>query len=79
LKLERNGGVRLAISNRNVPKILGSVLSVLADSNINVIDLLNKSRDEIAYNLIDVESAPDQAALDQMRAIEGVVNVRVIL
>lgn len=78
LKLERNGGIRLAISNKNVPKILGNVLSVLADSNINVIDLLNKSRDEIAYNLIDVESAPDDAALEKMRSLEGVINVRVI-
>ena len=78
LALERNSGVRLAITNRNVPKILGHITSILADENINVIDLLNKSRGDIAYNLIDVESEPDDAALAKMRGIEGVVNVRVI-
>ncbi|MCP3906776.1 MAG: phosphoglycerate dehydrogenase [Oceanicoccus sp.] len=81
LNLERTPGcesVRLSISNRNVPKILGSILSIFADENINVVDMLNKSRDEIAYNLIDVDAAPPENVLQQMRAIEGVVNVRLI-
>ena len=78
LILEPSEGVRLAISNENVPKILGSLLSILADENINVIDMLNKSRDEIAYNLIDVAQAPTEAVLQQMCDIEGVINVRVI-
>lgn len=77
LSLERSG-VRLAISNRNVPKILGNILSVLADENINVIDMLNKSRNDIAYNLIDVETYPEPAALDKMREVDGVINVRII-
>lgn len=76
--LERTSGYRLAISNRNVPKMLGHVLSVLADANINVIDMINKSRDEIAYNLIDIESAPEQSLLDSIAAIDGVVNVRLL-
>lgn len=80
LSLERAAGdsVRLSISNRNVPKILGSILSILADENINVIDMLNKSREDIAYNLIDVEAAPSDELLQKMRGIEGVVNVRLI-
>lgn len=80
LSLERalSNSVRVSISNRNVPKILGSILSILADENINVIDMLNKSRDDIAYNLIDVESAPGEDVLQKMRGIEGVVNVRLI-
>ncbi len=79
LSLERNGqGTRFSVSNRNVPKVLGHILSILADENINVIDMLNKSRDEIAYNLIDVEVVPSEQVLEKMRAIEGVVNVRLI-
>lgn len=80
LQLDRSGkgSVRLAITNRNVPKMLGQLLSVLADANINVIDMLNKSRDDVAYNLIDVASEPSPALLDQMRAVAGVVNVRLI-
>lgn len=78
LSLERNGGVRLAISNQNVPKILGNILTLLADENINVIDMLNKSREDIAYSLIDVEAAPCTQVLEKMLAVEGVVTVRVI-
>ncbi|MEH6582135.1 MAG: phosphoglycerate dehydrogenase [Halioglobus sp.] len=78
LQLDRMEGFRLSITNENVPKILGSILSILADDNINVIDMLNKSRDEIAYNLIDVASVPSSDLLDRMRALEGVINVRLI-
>lgn len=78
LQLDRNAGVRLAITNRNVPKMLGQLLSILADQNINVIDMLNKSRDDVAYNLIDVSSEPGDTVLEHMRAVAGVVNVRVI-
>ncbi|WP_372799361.1 phosphoglycerate dehydrogenase [Litorivivens sp.] len=78
LALERTGGTRIAISNSNVPKILGHVLSALADADLNVIDMLNKSRDDVAYNLIDVAAAPATAVIDRIRGIEGVINVRVI-
>jgi D-3-phosphoglycerate dehydrogenase len=71
-------GTRLAISNRNVPKILGQVLSVLADQNINVLDMLNKSRGEIAYNLIDLESKPTPAAIDAISAIDEVIQVTLL-
>jgi len=78
LMLEPSEGVRLAISNENVPKMLGNLLSILADENINVIDMLNKSRDDIAYNLIDVAEEPSESVLEKMRAVAGVINVRVI-
>jgi D-3-phosphoglycerate dehydrogenase len=78
LQLERVTGCRLSVTNENVPRILGSVLSILADQNINVIDMLNKSRDEVAYNLIDISSHAGDDVLAQMRAIEGVINVRLI-
>lgn len=78
LSLDRSGGVRLAITNRNVPKMLGQLLSVLADADINVIDMLNKSRDDVAYNLIDVATEPSAEFLQRMRAVSGVVNVRLI-
>lgn len=76
--LDRTNGYRLAIANRNVPKMLGQILSVIADSNNNVIDMINKSRDDIAYNLIDIAVKPDPATLDKIRAIEGIVNVRLV-
>lgn len=78
LQLDRVSGVRLSITNENVPRILGSVLALLADDNINVIDMLNKSRDELAYNLIDVSSEPSEAVLTKVRALDGVINVRLL-
>ncbi len=78
LQMDRNGGNRIAVTNRNVPKVLGHILSILADANINVIDMINKSRDDVAYNVIDVEGEPSEELLEQIRGVEGVVNVRSI-
>ena len=77
VNLERTrGSFRLAVVNRNVPKILGSVLSALADKNINVLDMLNKSKEEIAYNLIDIDTKVSDQLLAEISKIEGVVNTR---
>lgn len=78
LQLDRSSGFRLAITNYNIPRMLGQVTSVLADANINVIDLLNKSRNDIAYSLFDLESAPSDAVMEQLAAVEGVINVRLL-
>jgi D-3-phosphoglycerate dehydrogenase len=78
LQLDRDSGCRLSVTNKNVPKILGNVLSILADENINVIDMLNKSRDEVAYNLIDIGTQPTASVLEKMSGIKGVINVRLI-
>ncbi|MDP7388870.1 MAG: ACT domain-containing protein, partial [Pseudomonadales bacterium] len=75
---ESHEGFRLAVSNVNVPGMLGQMTAVLAERNINVIDLINKSRDDIAYNLIDLSEAPDQGLIDAIAKIESVINVRVI-
>lgn len=77
-RMGRNGGHRLTICNKNIPRVLGSVLSVLADRDINVIDMVNKSRGEVAYNIIDVESLPGPQALDEIQAAEGVIRVRLL-
>ena len=78
VQLEPVDGFRLAITNENVPKILGSILAILADQDINVLDMLNKSRDDIAYNLIDLCSEPSSELLEHMCALDGVLNVRLI-
>lgn len=78
VKLEPVDGFRLAVTNDNVPKILGSVLNILAEEDINVIDMLNKSRDDIAYNLIDVSSEPSESVVAKICALEGILNVRLI-
>ncbi|HJL62014.1 MAG TPA: phosphoglycerate dehydrogenase [Pseudomonadales bacterium] len=77
LSLERTEGYRIALANRNVPGLLGGVLSILADRNINVIDMLNKSQGNVAYNLIDLGTEPTDDLIADIAGIEGVINVRV--
>ncbi len=76
--MARSGGYRITVSNANVPKVLSSVLGVLSDCNNNVLDLVNKSRDDIAYNIIDVEEAPDECIVSAIQKVEGVKHVRLV-
>lgn len=78
IALEPSEGHRIGISNKNVAGSLGGLLSVLADRQINVIDLINKSRGEIAYNLIDIAEPPSEQVLSDLLAIETVMGVRAI-
>jgi D-3-phosphoglycerate dehydrogenase len=77
-RMARDGGYRITFANDNVPRVLGAVLSVLADHNINVVDMVNKSLREIAYNIIDVETEPTPEIVAAIKAAEGVMHVRVI-
>ena len=77
-KMSRNGGSRMTFTNSNVPKVLGQVLSVLADANLNVVDMVNKSRGEIAYNIIDIEGDIGEAVIDKVASVDGVMRVRLI-
>lgn len=77
-KMSRNGGSRMTFTNSNVPKVLGQVLSVLAEANLNVVDMVNKSRGEIAYNIIDIEGDIDEAVIDKVASVDGVMRVRLI-
>ena len=58
--------------------MLGTILSLLAEEDINVLDMLNKSRGDIAYNLIDLGAVPTSDVIDKISGIEGVINVRLI-
>lgn len=74
--MQRTTGHRLTFCNKNVAGVLGHVLSVLADESINVVDMLNKSRENIAYNILDLEQAPSQLILDKINEVDHVINVR---
>ena len=74
----RPGTARITFSNNNVPGVLGQVLSVLAESKVNVVDMMNKSRGELAFNIIDVEHAPSDDVLAAISALAHVIRVRVI-
>ncbi|HIX15844.1 MAG TPA: phosphoglycerate dehydrogenase [Candidatus Hungatella pullicola] len=69
---------RVAVMHLNIPNMIGQITGILAAGNVNISDMTNKSRDKYAYTLLDLESAPEQATIDKLREIKGVLRVRVI-
>ncbi|MGH8207056.1 MAG: phosphoglycerate dehydrogenase [Steroidobacteraceae bacterium] len=74
----QSGSIRLAIANSNVPNMVGQISTALAGASLNIAELLNRSRGEYAYTLIDAEGAADESLLARLRAIEGVLSVRLV-
>jgi len=72
------GTTRLAIANSNVPNMVGQISTCLAGAQLNIADLLNKSRGEFAYTLIDTDGEVGAALLGQIRAIPGVLTARIV-
>ena len=75
---ERQSDFRLTLSNRNVAGMIGQITTILAENNINIVELINKSREEIAYNVIDLETKPSDKVIEDLEALENVINVRAI-
>lgn len=70
---------RIAVFNKNIPAMLGKITGILADMNMNISDLLNRSKGDLAYTLIDVDSPVNEEALRKaLKSVEGIINVRVI-
>ena len=76
--LAQSGTKRILIANKNVPNIIGQFTSILAKENINIADMLNKSKGDYAYNIIDIDGDADQNVIDKLMGVEGVSMVRVI-
>lgn len=72
------GTTRLAIVNANVPNMVGQISGVLAEAGLNLADLLNKSRGELAYTLIDVEGELPEQLVKEIGTIEGIIRLRVL-
>jgi D-3-phosphoglycerate dehydrogenase len=69
---------RLCIANSNVPNMVGQISTALATAGLNIADLLNKSRGEFAYTIIDSDGAIPTDVLAKIRAIDGVLAARII-
>ena len=72
------GTTRLAIANSNVPNMVGQISTCLAAAEINIADLLNKSRGEYAYTLIDTDGTVGDDLLMKIRGIDGVLSARIV-
>ncbi len=76
--MPRNGEYRLAVVNENVPNMLGQISTCIAEAGLNILDMLNKSKGDLAYTLVDVDSEVPPACLEQIARIEGVLAVRAL-
>jgi len=78
VEMPRESPYRVAIANANVPNMLGQISSAMAKAGLNIHNMVNKSRHEMAYTLVDVDSPVERAVIDAIRSIEGVLSVRYI-
>jgi D-3-phosphoglycerate dehydrogenase len=74
----QTGSHRIAIANSNVPNMVGQISTCLASAGLNIAELLNRSRGEYAFTLIDAEGAADEALIGRLRAIDGVLSARLV-
>jgi len=78
VEMARESPHRIAIANANVPNMLGQISSTVARAGLNIHNMVNKSRGEMAYTLVDVDSPVDEATIRSIASIEGVLSVRAI-
>lgn len=69
---------RVAVMHRNIPNMIGQVTGILASQGVNISDMTNKSRDKYAYTLLDLEGVPEEATIEKLRAVDGILRVRVV-
>jgi D-3-phosphoglycerate dehydrogenase len=74
--MARESAHRVAIANANVPNMLGQISTAMARAGLNIHNMVNKSRGDMAYTLVDVDSPVDAAVLAEVAAIQGVLSVR---
>ena len=78
VKLPRTDGHRMTVVNSNVPDMIGQISSALAGKGMNIIDMLNKSKGDIAYTIIDIDKPAGDDLISDLSKIDGVLNVRAI-
>jgi D-3-phosphoglycerate dehydrogenase len=78
IDMPRNGGHRLLVVNANVPHMIERISSAISKANLNIIDMLNRSRSEMACTLVDVNSLIPQAVIDEIKTKDGVLTVRTL-
>ena len=78
VEMARESAYRIGIANANVPNMLGQISTAMAKAGLNIHNMLNKSRGEMAYTMVDVDSPVAQSVIDAIAAINGVLSVRSI-
>ena len=77
-KMPRAGEERLAITHRNIPNMVRQITKEIAEEGANIVDMLNKSRGEFAYTLIDIEKEISNTVIENIKQVEGILKVRAL-
>ena len=77
-KMPRAGKERLAITHRNIPNMVGQISTAVAKEGANILDMINKSRNDFAYTLIDLENKISNTVIEDIKLVEGILKVRVL-
>jgi len=76
--MPRGTDYRLTVANANVPNMVGQISTTMAEAGLNIQEMINQSRGDIAYTIVDVDSAIPDSVLESISSIEGVMAARVI-
>ena len=74
--MPRESGYRIAIANANVPNMVGQISTAMAEAKLNISNMMNKAKGDVAYTLVDVDSKVPEKVIDAIGKIEGVLAVR---
>ena len=76
--MPRSGDIRICVIHKNIPNILNSITSLTTAENVNIENMLNKSKKDYAYTMLDIKSDRSDAIAEEITKIDGVIKVRVI-
>lgn len=78
VSMPRGSDHRLVVCNANVPNMVGQISTIMADANLNIHDMINQSRGDIAYTIVDVDSEIPQTVLDNIKQLDGIMIARIV-
>ena len=78
VSMPRGTDHRLVVCNANVPNMVGQISTIMADSNLNINDMINQSRGDIAYTIVDVDSEIPESVVDRIKLLDGIMIARAI-
>ena len=76
--MPRSGAHRVCVIHKNIPNMLTAITGIVAENNVNIENMLNKSRGDYAYTMLDVDVADATAITEKIAAVDGIIRVRVI-
>ena len=78
VSMPRSGDARICVLHKNVPAVISSITGICSEQGLNIENMTNKSRGDVAYTIIDLSGRADSVSLDRLKAIDGVIRVRIL-